>query len=278
MVLGKTKLSESSYRMDAEPGPIERIEGGLDAGVLLLCDHAANALPPAYGTLGMSREDLSAHIAYDIGAAAMTRRLAAHLSAPALLTRFSRLLIDANRGGDDPTLVMRLSDRRIIPGNACVDADEIALRRRLYWEPYRTAIAETIAAMSARGSVPSVISLHTFTPFWRGTSRPWQIGVLWDCDARLARPLIDGLAAGGFSVGDNEPYDGALHGDTLYEQVTQRGLAGLLIETRQDLVDTDDKAHVWADRLADLLRPILALPEMHRIEVGPSRTKRRRGL
>lgn len=271
------KCSETDRDAGSAEGafaPVESIAGRLDAGVLLLCDHASNALPAAYGTLGLTPEDLSTHIAYDIGAAEMTRRLAAFLSAPALLTRYSRLLIDANRGGDDPTLVMRLSDRRIVPGNARIGAAEIALRRSLYWEPYRAAIGRTIAAMSAQGPVPAVVSLHSFTPIWRGTLRPWQVAVLWDSDARLARPLIEALVARGFTVGDNEPYDGALSGDTLHEQVTQRGLAGLLIETRQDLIDTGAKAHGWADVLAKILRPLLTRPEMHRIEIGSSRVKR----
>jgi predicted N-formylglutamate amidohydrolase len=251
--------------------PIERIAGRPDAGLLLLCDHASNALPDRYGTLGLDAADLEAHIAYDIGAADLTRRLAAQLAAPALLTRFSRLLIDPNRGTHDPTLVMRLSDRRLIPGNARIDAAEIERRRALYWQPYRTAIAGTIAALSAAGPIPAVISVHTFTPAWHGVARPWQIGILWDSDARLPQPLIDALRARGLSVGDNEPYDGALPGDTLHEQVTVKGLAGLLIEVRQDLVASREKAHGWADLLAEVLRPILALPEMHEIVFGESR-------
>lgn len=130
---------------------IEQIDGRAEAGVLLLCDHASNSLPESYGTLGLPSADLEAHFAYDIGAADLTRRLATQLGAPALLTRFSRLLIDPNRGAQDPTLVMRLSDRRLIPGNARIDAAEIARRRQLYWQPYRTAIAETITALAAGG-------------------------------------------------------------------------------------------------------------------------------
>src|SRR5271169_4489426 len=106
----------------------EAIPGALDAGALIICDHAANAMPPGYGTLGLPREALERHIAYDIGAAWMTRRLAARLNAPAVLSTYSRLLIDANRGGDDPTLVMRISDGDLVPGNARIDAQEIARR------------------------------------------------------------------------------------------------------------------------------------------------------
>ncbi len=257
--------------------PIERIEGRADAGILLLCDHASNALPPSYGTLGMSPADLAAHIGYDIGAADLTRRLAARLGAPALLTRFSRLLIDPNRGATDPTLVMRLSDRRLIPGNARVGAAEIGGRRALYWQPYRAAIDDMLAKLSGEGPIPAVISMHTFTPAWHGTPRPWEIGILWDNDPRLPIPLMAALEARGVVVGDNEPYDGALPGDTLHQHVTARGLAGLLVEVRQDLVSTPETAHRWADLLADVLLPILARPEMHEIAFGPSRTVRTRG-
>lgn len=251
--------------------PFEILPGDPGQRLILLCDHACNRLPPEYGDLGLGPESFERHIAYDIGAEAVTRRLAELTGAPAALAGFSRLLIDPNRGAQDPTLVMRLSDRRLIPGNARIDAAEIERRRALYWQPYRAAIAETIAALMATGPNPAVVCLHTFTPNWRGTERPWQIGILWDADPRLPLPLIAALKDRGLIVGDNEPYDGALPGDTLHEQVTSRGLAGLLIEVRQDLVATPEKAYGWADLLAEVLAPILARPEMHEIVFGPSR-------
>ncbi|MCI0465832.1 MAG: N-formylglutamate amidohydrolase [Beijerinckiaceae bacterium] len=254
--------------------PVERIDGSLAAGVLFLCDHASCGLPEAYGTLGLAREQLQRHIGYDIGAAWITRRLARNFSAPALLTRYSRLLIDPNRGADDPTLVMRISDGAIIPGNAKISAGEVEFRRLHYWLPYRAAISKTIEAMLGCGPPPAVVSIHTFTPCWRGQPRPWEIGILWDSDPRFARPLIKALCNEGLCAGDNEPYDGALIGDTLDEEVTSRGLAGLLIETRQDLVETEAAATVWGERLARILRPVLALPEIHRIKFYKSRTGR----
>ncbi|MGH6818883.1 MAG: N-formylglutamate amidohydrolase [Methylovirgula sp.] len=249
--------------------PVEVVEGRHEAGVLLLCDHAGNSLPARYRTLGLSSGALESHIAYDIGAAAIARRLAARFSAPALLARYSRLLIDPNRGECDPTLVMRLSDGRIIPGNARIDAAEIDLRRRLYWRPYRQAIAAHVAAMLAKGPPPAVIGIHSFTPVWKGIARPWQIGVLWDGEPRFAAPLIAALAAEGVNVGDNEPYAGALPGDTLDTEIAPRGLAGLLIEIRQDLVADPAHALGWADRLAELLTPILERPDVH--EIHPPR-------
>lgn len=264
-----------SARREAAHDAVEHIEGRLDAGVVLLCDHAANALPERYGGLGLPRLQLERHIAYDIGAAWITRRLAELLEAPALLTRFSRLLIDPNRGADDPTLVMRLADGDLVPGNASIDAKEIAHRLAQYWRPYRAAIRAQIEAMLRQGPPPAVISIHSFTPTWKGKARPWEVGILWDSDPRFAEPLIAALSKNGFVVGDNEPYDGALIGDTLDEEVTRRGLAGLLIETRQDLIGAKAEAVAWADRLAPILRAILPRPELHTIAFYPSRTGRR---
>jgi predicted N-formylglutamate amidohydrolase len=242
--------------------PCEQIPGALDRGVLVICDHAANALPPHYGDLGLPREALERHIAYDIGAAWLARRLAKRLGAPAVLSTFSRLLIDANRGGDDPTLVMRVSDGDLVPGNARIGVEEIARRRSLYWAPYRSAIAATVEAMLASGEPPAILSIHSFTSHWRGQARPWNVGVLWDSDSRLPAPLIRALGAepdvGPDAVGDNEPYEGGLPGDTINAIATARGLANALIEVRQDLIGERAAAEAWADRLARIVAPLVA--------------------
>ncbi len=239
--------------------PLERLEGPPDGGVLLLCDHASAALPAEFGDLGLSADHFTRHIAYDIGAAELTRQLARRMGAPALLTTYSRLLIDPNRGADDPTLVMRISDRAQIPGNARVSAQEIERRRQLYWQPYRDAIGAHVAQMTAAGPPPVLVSLHSFTPVWRGHPRPWHAGVLWDCDDRLARPVIAALRARpGLIVGDNEPYDGALRGDTMFDHGTVPGLAHILIEVRQDLIATPAGAAEWAALLSQVLAHVLA--------------------
>ena len=252
--------------------PVERIAGRDDGGLLLLCDHASPALPAEYGNLGLPPEAFARHIAYDIGAAWMTRHLARLFDAPAVLSTFSRLLIDPNRGADDPTLLMRVSDGAIIPGNAVADEAERERRLAAFWQPYRDAVSRQIEAMLASACVPAIVSMHSFTPVWRGAPRPWQVAALWDKDPRLALPFIQLLRQRGLEVGDNEPYDGALQGDTMEQQATQRGLAHVLVEVRQDLVATPETAHAWALRLAAPLRAALAQPQVHEVMQHGSRT------
>jgi predicted N-formylglutamate amidohydrolase len=234
------------------------LAGRADAGLMLLCDHAGNTLPPAYGTLGLPPEQLARHIAYDIGAAEVTRLLAAALGVPAVMTRYSRLLIDPNRGADDPTLIMRLSDGAVIPGNKRLDDRERERRRRLYYEPYHRAIDGIIDQCLASGTPPMLLSIHSFTESWKERPRPWHVGVLWDRDLRLAKPLLDGLyAEGDLIVGDNEPYSGQLVGDCLWQHATCRGLINALIEVRQDLIRDGSGQEAWAQRLTRLVGAIV---------------------
>jgi predicted N-formylglutamate amidohydrolase len=242
----------------------EALEGDLAGGLLILVDHASNYVPPEYADLGLPRSELGRHIAYDIGAGPLGRLLAERFAAPALFTTFSRLLIDANRGEDDPTLVMRLSDGAVVPGNSSADAAEIARRTARFHAPYHAAAAGMVDAMLASGNPPAILAIHSFTPVWKGARRPWHAGVLWDKDPRLAVPLMDGLCRErGLRVGDNEPYSGALKNDTLYRHGTMRGLAHALIEVRNDLICDPAGVLEWADRLEPVLRTALADPDLH---------------
>lgn len=239
------------------------IAGAADAGLLLLCDHARNAFPPGYGTLGLPAAQLKRHIAYDIGAEAVTRHLAASLGVPAVMTHFSRLLIDPNRGADDPTLIMRLSDGAIVPGNRNVDASERARRIALYYRPYHDAIGRVLDQCVATGIMPAILSIHSFTESWKTVPRPWHAGVLWDNDPRMAKPLLDALyAEGDLIVGDNQPYHGGLEGDTMWQHGTSRGLAHALIEVRQDLIRDEAGQQAWGQRLARLMRQLLDRPDL----------------
>jgi len=238
---------------------VVRLPGRFGPGVILTCDHAENTLPAEYGSLGLPPAEFGRHIAYDIGARGVTERLAALLGAPAVLTRFSRLLIDCNRGEDDPTLIMRLSDGSIVPGNRHLTAQEREMRLARYYRPYHAAIAGLIDTAGASGFVPAILALHSFTPLWRGVPRPWHAAVLWDKDPRLAQPLLAGLRAErDFVVGDNEPYAGSLEGDALWRHGTSRGLPHALVEIRQDLIASESGQAEWAERLARILRGLLA--------------------
>lgn len=242
-----------------------RVDGNQAAGVVLLCDHARNALPPEYGALGLPPGEFKRHIAYDIGAEGVTRGLAWRLGATALLTGYSRLLIDPNRGLDDPTLIMKLSDGAVVPGNRDIDAAERQKRVERYYLPYHTAITREIDSLIAARIRPILVSIHSFTPAWKNVPRPWHAGILWDRDGRLPRLLLDGLRSDtSLVVGDNEPYHGALEGDTLNTHGTKRGLAHALIEIRQDLIADQSGVDEWVDRLALILEPVMKEPGLRR--------------
>ncbi len=263
----------ASETEDRAFAPVEIIFGRPGQRLLLLADHASNGLPPAYGSLGLPPAELERHIAYDIGAAALTRGLAARLGAPAVMAGFSRLLIDPNRGEDDPTLLMRLSDGAVIPGNARADAAERQSRIARFYALYHAAVGDAVAAIAAAGQVPMILSVHSFTPVWKGFARPWHAALLWDADPRLAQLMIAALRADpALVVGDNEPYSGDLRNDTLYRHATLYGLPHALIEVRQDLIRDAAGVAEWADRLTPVLEAALQRPELAEVRRFGSRT------
>lgn len=237
----------------------EAVEGAEGGQVLLLCDHASAEVPEIVGgSLGLPDAEMRRHIAFDIGARGVTLELARLLRAKALLTRFSRLVIDPNRGEDDPTLVMRLYDGTVIPGNRQVTEAEVERRLELFHRPYHRAVTAAIDRMLAGGRTPALISMHSYTPQLKGRPpRPWQVGVLWHRDGRIALPLMERLRGEGLCVGDNEPYSGELEGDTMSRHGTGRGLPHVLIELRQDLIGTPEAEREWAARLAPILSDVI---------------------
>jgi predicted N-formylglutamate amidohydrolase len=252
----------------------EILAGDHDKGMVLLGDHAMNRLPERYGSLGLPESAFARHIAYDIGIEALVRALSARLGVPAVLGGFSRLLIDPNRGEDDPTLIMKISDGAIIAGNHPITAHEWTGRIETFHRPYHNAVSQTIADVADRtGKAPLVLSLHSYTPAWKGVPRPWHAAVLWDSDQRAVTPLLDLLRRDpDLLVGDNEPYDGALKGDTMYRHCMLTGIPHALLEVRQDLVADDIGVAAWADRLAPVFETINADPALHAYNVHVSRT------
>ncbi len=239
--------------------PFEIVGAERPSRWLVTCDHATNRVPECIGggDLGIAPVDMERHIAYDIGAAGVTRRLAERLNAPAILSDFSRLVIDPNRGEDDPTLVMKLYDSTIIPVNRDVDAAETERRLNAFHRPYHDALE----GLALRRPDTVICAVHSFTPrlFGRG-DRPWQVGILYShLDPKLSLAILERLhAEPDLNVGENEPYGGHLDGDSIDRHALKQGRPNVLIEIRHDLIRTEDGQIAWADRLAPILEAALA--------------------
>lgn len=221
---------------------------------LITCDHASNRVPGSVngGTLGLPEVEMGRHIAWDVGAAGVTRNLADLMTAPAILSRFSRLVVDPNRGENDPTIIMKVYDGTIVPGNRDLSPEDREARLNDWYRPYHAAYAE----LAARSRDTTIVAVHSFTPRLNGRAlRPWHIGILYDArDERLARPLIERLRqSGDIVVGENEPYAGHLPGDAIDRHGLGPKRPNALIEIRHDLIDTPEKQADWAARLAPVL-------------------------
>ncbi len=248
-----------------DPPPFEVINASGAAPVVFLCDHASNRVPRALDSLGLAPGELERHIAWDIGAAALTRRLAAHFDAPAVLAGYSRLVIDCNRRLEDEQSILAASDGTAVPGNRNLTEREAATRAEACFRPYHRACAAVLDDVEARGGTPPVVMMHTFTPDLNGNRRPWHAGVLWHEDGRMALPLLRALhTRGDLLVGDNEPYSGASpHGYTMPEHAARHGRANVQIEVRQDLVADEAGIARWSGILIEALTEVFADPALY---------------
>ena len=244
-------MTDLPYRLVNEAG---------SAPMVLICDHASNRVPPGYGDLGLGSAEFARHIAWDIGAAAITEIVAQRFDAPAILSTVTRLLVDCNRGFEDPNLTPAVSDGTEIPANRCVSQEERETRWRTYHQPYHAAITHAIDGKLASGRGPMVLSIHSMTPTLRGIARPWQITVCWDDDQRLSAPMLDALRAhSGIVVGDNEPYRLDPAEDySVPHHATRRGLKHLMIEFRQDEIADKAGQQRWAKLFGDCLEQVLS--------------------
>jgi predicted N-formylglutamate amidohydrolase len=249
----------------SEPAPFELIAVPPQRPALIVCDHAAARIPASLGTLGLRPASLADHIALDIGAAAMTRALSEQLGLPAVLTAYSRLVVDCNRRLDDPTAFPPSSDGVAIPGNTGLDDGHRAARSEaLYW-PYHHQVRDQLTSLESLGAAPALIAVHSFTPSMNGLARPWEIGILWDKDPRIPVALMDRLRArGDIQVGDNEPYSGKHPADfTVDHHAEAEGLPHVSIEIRQDLITTQAGIDRWSGLLAESLAPLLDDPQLY---------------
>jgi len=250
-----------------EPAPVTVVNPAVNpavgaagrAPVLIISDHASAFIPAALAGLGLDEAQRARHIAYDIGIAEVTRDLARRLDASAVLSHFSRLVIDPNRALDDPTSIVCISDGVIIPGNRDLTPADRARRQETFFLPYHQEITARLDDAAARGAPPFLISMHSFTPVLRGRERSCQVGVLWRRDRESAQALIARLRALGVATGDNQPYSARNgHGYSIECHGEGRGLNHVLIEVRQDLIDTHHGAALWAESLATALTEVVA--------------------
>jgi predicted N-formylglutamate amidohydrolase len=236
--------------------------------LVLICDHASNFLPPQFGTLGLDQSDLQRHIAWDPGAQPVALRMAEALDAVLVESCVSRLVVDCNRPLDAPDLISAVSETTVIPGNAGLTAQARALRIALAYDPFHDAIEDIVADRLAAGRETWLVSVHSFTPVYKGVARPWHVGVIHDDDARLAAPLFAALRSQeGLVVGVNEPYSPA---DRVYHTLEihgrRRNIPCAMIEIRNDEIADEDGQRGWGDRLSSIFS---ALRKEHEVFDAP---------
>jgi len=231
-------------------------KSGVCEDYLVICDHASNYIPLEYKNLGVSKKDLQSHRAFDLGASQVASELSNLLSCNLVMANFSRLLIDPNRGKDDPTLIPKLSEGKIIKGNINISMfeDDIERSKRIhqFYLPYHKQINRFIDKSLDNGKIPKILSIHSFTPIWKGKKREIDVGILWDKDNRLSKIFLNSLK--NIKLGDNKPYSGRLKNDTLYKHATSRGIPHILIELRQDLLKKDKDKLQWANKIHNVLK------------------------
>ena len=239
----------------SEPDTLIVVENGAGAGpFVLLCDHASNRIPDEYRSFGYAADQLGMHIAWDPGALAVSRLLSARLDAPLVWPDVSRLVIDCNRPLDASSLIVVESEGRAVPANVGLSAAERAWIERIH-VPYHDAIDACGARRRALGLATILIAIHSYTPVYLGKARLWQVGIVFDEDARMANALINGLAADpALTVGINEPYSPA---ELVYYTVSRHArahhLPAVMIEIRNNEIGDGAGQRSWADRLADIL-------------------------
>jgi predicted N-formylglutamate amidohydrolase len=252
---GRGARADAALLGDADP-PVFSIAGAAARSpFVLVCDHAGRAVPRALADLGLSAQELSTHVAWDLGVAELGRRLAARLDAFLIMHNYSRLVIDANRPPGAADSIVTLSEHTRIAANDGLSPAAARARVVELFEPYHDRIHAELDARRARQALSVLLALHSFAPVFLGDARPWHVGVLYGRDARLARPVLEGLRRdGALEVGDNQPYAVSDASDyTLVVHGERRGIPHVELEIRQDLLARAADAQRWADRLGDVL-------------------------
>ncbi len=219
---------------------------------LLVCEHASRFIPSSLNGLGLSDEAARSHAAWDIGALELSIELMGASDAPLVHSRVSRLVYDCNRPPTAPDAIPPKSERFDVPGNENLSNARRTARVAEVYEPFRDLLSRTLDTCPAP---PVLITIHSFTPIYRGQPRTVELGILHDSDDRAAQLLLEAAHGSGLDTALNEPYsatDGVTH--TLREHGLKRGLPNVMIEVRNDLINTP----AGVNRISGLLAPMLA--------------------
>ena len=233
------------------PAPVRILNRAGASPYVLLCEHASRFIPEEYKDLGLAAEDLTRHIAWDIGAANVAEALSTLLDAPLVVAGYSRLLIDLNRPVGSATSIPEISESTVIPGNLALTPEERARRVKLYFEPYQLAVRQLLDARHEAAKTTTIVGVHSFTPVYKGTARPWHAGILYRNSRRFGHALAQALGGPANFIAENEPYQ--IEDDSDYTVPVHgeaRRLDAVLVEIRQDLIANRDGAANWASRLA----------------------------
>ncbi len=239
------------------PAPVETVNEAGTADIVLLCEHASNHMPAAYGGLGLPPEQLQRHIAWDIGAAELTRRLSRLLDAAAFLGTYSLLLIDLNRPLQAPDSIPIVSEGTSIPGNIDLEPAEVSRRVEAIFTPFHRRVAAHLDQRLAARRRTRLVSIHSFTPVFFGVARPWHAGVLFLAAGEFGAAVLQRLSDTELLVGANVPYKTDRLGDyAIPVYGDDRGIPAIMIEIRSDGIQDPDGIEQWSLRIARALRQL----------------------
>ena len=257
-----------------DEGPAVDMREG-DGPFVVACEHASNRLPRSLGSLGLSPSDLERHIAWDPGAADVADGLAARLRGDLLKQRFSRLAIDCNRSPELPDAIATLSENTVIPGNLGLSAEARDSRIAAVWAPFHAALEALLDRRRRERQPTALVTVHSFTPVYRGAARPWHVGIISTDERSLADAVLDGLRRDRtLTVGDNEPYSAKDNVDyTIRRHGRDRGLPHVMIEIRNDLLRAASDIAAWTELLTGVL-----LESRTALEFVPARVQRGRDI
>jgi predicted N-formylglutamate amidohydrolase len=265
-VTDTNERDEGAYRLLADDEPRAFIESGRDgrSNFVIVVDHASRRIPRRLENLGLADAELQRHIAWDIGALGVARRVAAALDAVLVAQNYSRLVIDCNRDPSVASSTPTLSETTEIPGNIGLSAAEIAARRAEIFEPYHAHVRALLDERAAARRPTILVAQHSMTDVYKGVRREMHAAILYNRDRRMAGLMLEALRReSGLIVADNEPYFVSDETDyTIPRHGEARGLPHVEIEIRQDLVAEEAGQAEWAERIGR------ALKEAERVLLG----------